>query len=295
MTSAFSTIPRADLQAGSGSAPHQVRNAVAQASRATGVDFAYLMEKASLESGFRTDAKAGTSSATGLFQFVDSTWLDMVKTHGAKHGLGAYAELIERRPDGRAAVKDPMARKEILELRNDPRLSALLAGELAQDNRRHLEGELGQPVGRTEMYLAHFLGAAGATKFLKAMEDNPAQPADRLLPEAARANRGVFYDKGRPVTLSQIYDRFAAKFGEDTGTPAVGRFGSVVAGAGDDNDVWSSGRSASSGREPLSTFTVMLLNQLAPPGDPDGQEDQTGGKGQNEKLTPNLLGGLRSA
>lgn len=289
MTSAVPHLRQADLSRAAGAAPQQVRTAVAQASRATGVDFAYLMEKASVESGFRTDVRASTSSATGLFQFIDSTWLEMVKEHGAKHGLGAYAEMIERGPNGRATVKDPMDRREILELRKDPRLSALLAGELANDNRRHLEGELGRPVNRTDLYMAHFLGANGAAKFLMAMEANPAQRADTLLPEAARANRGVFFTNGRPATLSDIYSRFAAKFGEEGVGDAMGPFGRVIAAPGNDGNPVHSGRSAASAVEPLSTFTVLLLNQLAPPDGGDGNKDPSR-QGEDRRLTPNPLG-----
>ena len=288
MTNIVPNLNTQDIQRFGGKAPARVVDAVATAARSTGVDFAYLMEKASVESGYRTDVQAKTSSATGLFQFIDSTWLDMVKDHGAKHGLGAYAEMIDRRSDGRAVVDDPIARREILELRKDPRISALLAGELAQENRRHLEGELGRPVGQTELYMAHFLGAGGATKFLKAMDQNPSQPAAGLLPEAARANRSIFYDRGQPRTVSEIYDRFAAKFGEEGGAEPVGRFGRIIAAPGNDGNPVGSGRSVASALEPLSTFTVMLLSQLAPPGDKDGSNEQTA-RQEQEKMTPNLL------
>ena len=50
-----------------------VRQALAQASRATGVDFAYLVAEASVETSLNPNAKAKTSSAAGLFQFIEST------------------------------------------------------------------------------------------------------------------------------------------------------------------------------------------------------------------------------
>ncbi|HCK83734.1 MAG TPA: hypothetical protein DHW63_04230, partial [Hyphomonadaceae bacterium] len=68
-----------------------VRAAIARASQATGVDFSLLVETARRESALNPHARAGTSSATGLFQFIESTWLDMVRRHGAEHGLGAQA------------------------------------------------------------------------------------------------------------------------------------------------------------------------------------------------------------
>src|SRR3546814_14882605 len=72
-------------------APADVRSAVRLASAETGVSFSYLMAKAAVESGYRTDVKATTSSATGLSQFTERTWLGMVEEPGAKYGLEAYA------------------------------------------------------------------------------------------------------------------------------------------------------------------------------------------------------------
>ena len=184
--------------------PSGVEQAIWQASQETGVDFAYLMEKAAVESSFQPDLKATTSSATGLYQFIDSTWLSAMKAHGAEHGLGQYADAIQRRADGGLTVPDPTMRRQILELRKDPKVSAELAAELTKDNKATLESRLGTPVGSTELYLAHFLGAAGAGKFLSAMRDNPLRAARDVVPEAAASNTPVFYDRrsGQPKTLA---------------------------------------------------------------------------------------------
>src|SRR3546814_1987545 len=66
---------------------YELLSTLKQASSSTGVDFAYLVAQAGQESGFRPDAQASGSSARGLFQFIDSTWLQMVRDHGAKYGL----------------------------------------------------------------------------------------------------------------------------------------------------------------------------------------------------------------
>ena len=199
--------------------PSGVEQAIWQASQETGVDFAYLMEKAAVESSFQPDLKATTSSATGLYQFIDSTWLSAMKAHGAEHGLGQYADAIQRRADGGLTVPDPTMRRQILELRKDPKVSAELAAELTKDNKATLESRLGTPVGSTELYLAHFLGAAGAGKFLSAMRDNPLRAARDVVPEAAASNTPVFYDRrsGQPKTLAEVYERFAKKFNESSG------------------------------------------------------------------------------
>src|SRR5690349_8744683 len=75
--------------------------ALKNAASATGVDFSYLLSTATRESSLKTDAQSGTSSASGLFQFVDQTWLGLVKNYGSKYGLGSMADTIERSSDGR--------------------------------------------------------------------------------------------------------------------------------------------------------------------------------------------------
>jgi hypothetical protein len=186
-------------------APAEVTRAVRLASARSGVDFAYLMAKASAESGLDADAKATTSTATGLFQFTEGTWLSMVREHGAKYGLGRYAEKLD------SGAADSAMRREILGLRRDPQLSAYMAAEYANDNKAYLADKVGGKVGASELYLAHFLGPGGASKFLNAMKQNESQPAAALFQSAAQANRSIFYEGARPRSLAEVFDRLAAK------------------------------------------------------------------------------------
>lgn len=195
------------------SARPDVVSAIRQASAQTGVDFAYLLEKAATESSFDPKAQAETSSARGLYQFVDRTWLDTMDRHGAAHGYPNVASAITRDRDGNPVVKDKSAAEYILSLRENPRISALMAAELAQDNKQALEGSLGREVGNTELYMAHFLGAGSAAKFIGEMEANGAVAASSIVPAAARANTSVFYEQGRALTLDQVFARFASRFG----------------------------------------------------------------------------------
>ena len=192
------------------SVPKNIYKAISNAAAKTGVDFTYLVEKAAAESSFNPNAKAKTSSATGLFQFIESTWLTMVKEHGDKYGLGKYANQIDS--DNR--VSSGKMRKEILNLRKDPEIASYMAAEFASGNYQRLKDNVGGDIGSTELYLAHFLGAGGATGFLNAMKKNPHMAAADIFPREARANRGVFYDgkTGAPRSLQQIYARFDAKF-----------------------------------------------------------------------------------
>jgi len=201
-----------------------VRSAIAQASQATGIDFDYLLGQAQLESGLNPAARAGTSSASGLYQFIDQSWLGVVKQHGGDYGLGWAANAISRGANGRLTVADPTMRRAILDLRNNPAVSASMAAEFASDNKVALEGALGRGATGTDLYMAHFLGLGGAKSFLRTMQVNPAVSGAAMFPAAARANRGIFYDaSGNARSLGDIYQRFAARL--DKGAARVGATG----------------------------------------------------------------------
>ncbi|MEG3177799.1 lytic transglycosylase domain-containing protein [Sphingomonas sp. RB3P16] len=189
-----------------------VRSAIANASQKTGIDFNFLLGQAKLESGLNATAKAGTSSASGLYQFVDQSWLRVVKAHGAEHGLGWAANAISTTSSGRAVVSDPAIKRAILALRNDPSAASLMAAEHASDNKDALESATGRTATGTDLYMAHFLGLGGARSFLTAMQSNPDRSGAAMFPAAAHANRGVFYNSdGSAKSLSAIYSRFASK------------------------------------------------------------------------------------
>lgn len=195
-----------------------VARGIRQASAATHVDFGFLVSAASQESGLRPDAKASHGTASGLFQFIDSTWLQMVQRFGAKYGIGALAQHVSLDGSGKARVADPAVRQQILDLRKDPSLSAAFAAEYTKSNKTEVEHALGHAVGNTGLYMAHFLGAGGATEFLKAVQSNGSAIAADLLPEAAAANRSVFYDNGTgaPRTVAEIYRGFATKLEQNS-------------------------------------------------------------------------------
>lgn len=190
----------------------RVQSAIAVAAQKTGIDFTYLLGQAQVESSLRPDARAATSSAAGLYQFIDQSWLGTVKKHGAEHGLGWAADAIGQTASGRYYVADAATRSAVLGLRDDPQVAALMAAEHAADNKAELEARFGRDMGGADLYMAHFLGVGGAGKFLAALEADPGRPAAPLFPAAAAANRSIFFGEGgRARSLSEIYDRFAAK------------------------------------------------------------------------------------
>ena len=200
----------------------RVAGAIRMASARTGVDFSYLMHQARIESGFNPNARARTSSATGLFQFLDQTWLNTVKQHGAQHGLGWAAAAIQRGSNGRAYVADPTLRQQILDLRRQPEAASAMAAEFASDNNDYLQARIGRPVQSVDLYLAHFLGPQGAANFLRAHDANPGTAAAAVAPAAARANRAIFYNRdGSPRSLGEVRERFAARMGGAAEMPAA--------------------------------------------------------------------------
>jgi len=192
----------------------RVTAAIQLASARTGVQFDYLFNQARIESSLNPDAHARTSSATGLFQFIEQTWLGMVKQHGAEHGLGAEANAIQRGRNGHYYVADPAVRRQILDLRRQPEAASAMAAEFASDNGRYIERRLGRPAEPVDLYLAHFLGAGGASRFLRAHDANPGGAAAAMLPAAARANRAVFYNRdGSARSFAEIRSHFAQRMG----------------------------------------------------------------------------------
>ncbi|HEX4294007.1 MAG TPA: hypothetical protein VHZ29_07725 [Rhizomicrobium sp.] len=185
----------------------QVIAALRQASAATGSDFHYLLGTAMRESGLKTQAQSSTSSACGLFQFTGQTWLGMIKECGAKYGLGPYAKAISKDSDGRFGVDNAADRQAILALRKDPRVAALMAGEFSNKTKAALQSSLGRNVCDGELYAAHFLGPAAATKLIQMNTQHPEVRAADAFPQAADANRNVFYHAdGSAKSVREVYN-----------------------------------------------------------------------------------------
>jgi len=172
--------------------PRWLAETVVRAAQATGVDPAYMMALADKESSLLPDNKARTSSAEGLFQFVEGTWLEVLRRFGPQHGFGAEAEAI-RLVGGRPAVADARERERILGLRRDPYLSALMAGEMIRTHRETLAGKVARDPCFAELYMAHFLGVQGASRFVALLSAEPGKSARTAFPRAAKANRPLFF------------------------------------------------------------------------------------------------------
>jgi hypothetical protein len=191
--------------------PRWLAETVVRAAQVTGVDPAYLMALADKESSLLPDSKAQTSSAQGLFQFVEGTWLEVLHRYGPKHGYKAEAEAIQI-VAGRPVVPDAKDHKRILSLRCVPYLAALMAGEMINTHRQVLAGTVARHPSLTELYLAHFLGVQGASRFVALLSNRPGRSAPTAFPQAARANRPLFFAsvpsparRRTPMTIAEVH------------------------------------------------------------------------------------------
>lgn len=190
-----------------------VTGAIRQAARMTGADFKYLLATAQVESNLNPNAQAATSSAKGLFQFTEQTWLTTLKEQGAALGYGPYAESIARQPSGDYAVTDPRMTGPVMNLRSDATANALMAGAFTKSNAEKLAGRLGRNPTEGELYIAHFLGAAGAGRMIALADSMPATPAAAVFPGPARANPTIFYDKqGHARSAGAVYRLLTGRY-----------------------------------------------------------------------------------
>ena len=159
----------------------------------------YLQSIALIESGGNTNAKAGTSSASGMFQFTEGTWKQMAKEMGKEYSLND---------------------------RFDPQKATEVAAYFSSKQQKQLEKGVGRETNNTDMYMSHFLGAGGATKFLKAKDQNANQSAAALDPKAAAANKNIYYSKeGKERSVQEVYDLMDKKVKGAESAVASGKYG----------------------------------------------------------------------
>lgn len=139
-----------------------------------------------IESGGNPNARAQGSTASGILQFTNPTWKDGVEKYGAQAGV---------------TLRD----------KNNPEAQRKIAAYMLKDNAKELTNVLGRSPHPTEIYLTHFLGLNGTKALLSA---HPNQFAAQVLPKAAKANRSVFFQNGKPITVAQLYQNFSKKVGK---------------------------------------------------------------------------------
>ena len=228
------SVDASNATATAGVDPSRVRiaGAIKQAASTTGTSFEYLLATAKMESDFNPKAGASTSSAHGLYQFIDQTWLGTVKEAGTQLGYGKYADTITKSPSGAYSVSDSAARSAVMKLRDDPAAASSMAAVLTQSNSFKLTGLIGRRPTDGELYMAHFMGVSGAGKLITNAEDNPQASGARMFPNAAAANRSIFYDSsGRARSVSEVYSVLTSRYAAASNSSAT-RTAMAAVGAG---------------------------------------------------------------
>src|SRR5215213_5063306 len=196
--------------------PRWLADAVIRAAQATNTKPAVLTALADRDPALLPNRRVTASSAQGVFQFGEGTWLEVLRRYGSKHGYGAQAKAI-RIVRGRPVVANSTERERLLSLRRDPYLSALMAGELITTHRQILAGKVARDPSFAELYMAHFLGVNGASRFVALLSDTPEKRASEAFPRAAKANSALFFDKkeaarakAKALSVAEVQGRVGA-------------------------------------------------------------------------------------
>jgi hypothetical protein len=190
-----------------------VTGAIRRAAQSTGANFDYLLTTAKVESNLDPNSTISTSTATGLFQFLDQTWLGVMKTAGKAFGFGRYADAISQTSSGRYVVEDATLRDEMMKLRKDPAANAMMGGVITQQNAAILAKQIGRQPTEGELYVAHFFGPHAAARVIQLAASEPNANAVSLFPDPARANRSVFYDRqGNARTIAGVRDELVRRY-----------------------------------------------------------------------------------
>lgn len=186
----------------------------------TGVDFKLLVLKAIMESDYGHFKVAANSSARGIFQYIESTWLVLMHRYGEQIGYGHYANAISYNEKTKTAELKGSAkhlRGEILALRYDEEVSAhIKALQVIEETDVIRSYKNGKPVTTTDHYIAHMLGLYVMKDFYNLMaKRSPITPAryssNAHMREAAKTNKSFFFKGNTPLTAIQSYKIFESR------------------------------------------------------------------------------------
>ena len=188
----------------------KVKDVIARGSADSGESEDTLIRFAGVESTYNTRAKAGKSSASGLFQFTDATWAETVRDFGKQYGI-------------------TLANANVL----DPYQNTVMAAEFMKANRRTVETELQRKSNEVDLYAMHMLGGGkfgGGMRMLRAYENDPnAEARGYASKSAMKANKEVFWDenKGRWRTVAELMQWYKNR---------LASFDSLTSGKGEESD-----------------------------------------------------------
>ena len=170
---------------------------------------------------FDLDARNKHTKACGLFQITPALQLQLMAEQGNKFPepyktIASHTESYVARKDAKGRpiysfrVKKGFDKKEVMKSCEDPVMNTLLTREYILYNAERLKDEMPKrKLTYTDIYLAHFLDAPNAARFIR-LAENPKthfHRASDYFKQEARRNKGMFYtSKGHPRSFTQIYD-----------------------------------------------------------------------------------------
>ena len=173
------------------------KDMITESAQAVGIDPRYLFAMGGPESGFVTNADNPLpgQSASGLFQFIDSTWNSMKAKYGQRYGIPANAS------------------------QHDPKANAILGALYVKEHIENIRKN-DREVTPTDVYMNHFLGHGGYNKFVKALDANPNAPVSTFM-SSKQINDNDKYTKnkdGSVKTVQQMYGTLTSTINSHAGT-----------------------------------------------------------------------------
>ena len=213
----------ATATAGVDPARARIAGAIKQAATTTGTSFEYLLATAKMESDFNPTASASTSSARGLFQFIDQTWLGTVKEAGAQLGYGNYADAITKSSSGTYSVSDPAARERDPETARRSRRQLRDGGRADPVQQFQAHRQDRPPPDRQRTLYGAFHGRRRRRQADRAMPRTIRRPPARGCfrtppPPTARSSTIA---SGRARSVSEVYSVLTQRYASAANSPAT--------------------------------------------------------------------------
>lgn len=160
-----------------------------------------------LAADWHAPSSAAVAASNEPCRFRTQIWLEALHAGAGGEAFAYYSSRVFRTSGGRYYVPRDEDRRELADLHRDPAISCFIALSHAQANRVVLEAELGRPAGTTELFAAHVLGVADASRLATLAREAPSASAAEHFPEQVDGLPEIFTDARGPATLARVWAR----------------------------------------------------------------------------------------
>jgi hypothetical protein len=176
-----------------------IRAKITEFSAQAGVSPGLVAKIMRIESNFNPNTKASSSSARGLGQFIDETWIEMVLRYGKKYGITGSGT------NGEITAADAKSQRANIDLQ-----IAMTAEFTKHGLALHEKFKSANAYSEdASVYAHHNLGLSEASKLLQALRDNPTQRVEKVLQKSSIRNNPSLYKNGQ--TVAQVYEVLVKK------------------------------------------------------------------------------------